>query len=707
MLPDRTLLQETIERYQERSSTRENHLHQLASANLLNVDTPERIDQRLERIARARTATAVGDPNPPNLSEPAIKRILLERLLGQKDLMNVSYLESGLSRARSVCRLILRDRNRRIAGYGTGFLVSPHLLLTNNHVLPNPQQAQNALAEFNYQSNPDGQLLPSIVYSLDPETFFLTQNHLDYSLVALQESQELPPPKELGWNPLIEEQGKVLIGEYVSIIQHPGGEPKQLALRENRVIDLLEHFLHYQTDTAPGSSGSPVFNDQWEVVGLHHSGVPKTDSQGNLLSLDGRIWTPAMGEDRLDWLANEGTRISRIIQDLKARSNLNPQQRQLRSELLEGPPPPRTSPRSEIPSLEKPAISPMPVVEAGVATWTIPLQLSVRLGATGIVSPNQPEPVVPSPAVEEPPGDRPIESPFPPPDTDPQFRQAWQQLERVRRGEIPYYDACQDESERNAYYSQLPGEVESLTPEELFERLHRLLEETHQQHLAYKPSRHLYPWVDLQPNLNLRSLYSHLEYTPERLAREDLSIERERTARLREMMLRESLSSEQLEERIVLLEKQLPYNCEHVVPQSWFSKRQPMRGDLHHLFACEARCNSFRGNFPYTDFADFGETVRSDCGKSAGRKFEPGFGKGEAARATLYFLLRYPGWIDDVNREYTSESLGTLLEWHRDYPVTVRERHRNRAIYRKQGNRNPAIDFPQWVEKIDFRRALG
>jgi len=39
----------------------------------------------------------------------------------------------------------------------------------------------------------------------------------------------------------------------------------------------------------------------------------------------------------------------------------------------------------------------------------------------------------------------------------------------------------------------------------------------------------------------------------------------------------------------------LIFNCEHVVPQSWFAKRKPVRGDLHHVFACEPGCNSFRG----------------------------------------------------------------------------------------------------------------
>ena len=71
------------------------------------------------------------------------------------------------------------------------------------------------------------------------------------------------------------------------IIQHPSGERKQLALRENQVVDVLDNFLHYRTDTSPGSSGSPVFNDQWEIVALHHSGVPKKDAQGRILTKDG------------------------------------------------------------------------------------------------------------------------------------------------------------------------------------------------------------------------------------------------------------------------------------------------------------------------------------------------------------------------------------------------------------------------------------
>ncbi|MCC5640429.1 endonuclease [Nostoc sp. CHAB 5844] len=79
--------------------------------------------------------------------------------------------------------------------------------------------------------------------------------------------------------------------------------------------------------------------------------------------------------------------------------------------------------------------------------------------------------------------------------------------------------------------------------------------------------------------------------------------------------------------------------CEYVVPQSWFQKKEPMRADLHHLFAYEVGCNSFRSNTPYYDFPDFKEAIHTKSGKSGGNKFAPGNGKKEVARATVYFLL--------------------------------------------------------------------
>ena len=171
--------------------------------------------------------------------------------------------------------------------------------------------------------------------------------------------------------------------------------------------------------------------------------------------------------------------------------------------------------------------------------------------------------------------------------------------------------------------------------------------------------------------------------------------------------MKESLGAERLAEEIDLLEATLPYNCEHVVPQSWFGKREPMRGDIHHLFTCESGCNSFRGNTPYFDFSTANEAVRQQCGTRIGNKFEPTDGKGVVARAVLYFLLRYPGEINKTAQEYDEDRLEIILRWHFDNEVTIYERHRNMAVYQKQGNRNPLIDFPEWAKRVDFRLGLG
>jgi hypothetical protein len=163
-----------------------------------------------------------------------------------------------------------------------------------------------------------------------------SDGQLDYALVAVAPE---PGLAAYGWLPLIEDPGKLLVGETVTIIQHPNGEPKQLAVRNNQVVDELELFIHYRTDTDPGSSGSPVFNDQWEVVALRHSGVPKRNPANELLTTDGRVRQEWMGEQRIAWLANEGVRVSRLVRHIRAQA-LPATAEPLRQELLRATPPP-------------------------------------------------------------------------------------------------------------------------------------------------------------------------------------------------------------------------------------------------------------------------------------------------------------------------------------------------------------------------------
>jgi endonuclease G len=266
----------------------------------------------------------------------------------------------------------------------------------------------------------------------------------------------------------------------------------------------------------------------------------------------------------------------------------------------------------------------------------------------------------------------------------------------------PYYEAEADRAEQERYYEGI-DRSDGLA---LYRELSDLLERTHEPRPAYKPTRLVYPWVDLHPDRLLRSIYSGNSFTPEELIRADVAVDATRTERLQELVRREfALGPAALEAEFDALEAELPFNCEHVVPQSWFAKREPMRGDLHHLFACESGCNSFRGNFPYIDFPDFAEAVRNECGRREREGFEPGAGKGPVARATLYFLLRYPGLVGDTEQELPAERLAMLLRWHDGDAVSDYERHRNAAVAELQGSRNPLIDHPNWGARIDFSAA--
>jgi endonuclease G, mitochondrial len=269
-----------------------------------------------------------------------------------------------------------------------------------------------------------------------------------------------------------------------------------------------------------------------------------------------------------------------------------------------------------------------------------------------------------------------------------------------------YYDVESDRQAQEKYYGELAKNT--LSPAQLYQELSELVSRTHTKKLSYSPSVHVYPWVDLRPNLKLQSIYSRQELDPETVIRADLETEAVRASHLQSLKLKSTKAgAAPIQSQIDLLEASLPFNCEHVVPQSWFLKKEPMRGDIHHLFTCEPGCNSFRGNHPYFDFPDFNKVIRNSCGKLEGGKFEPGAGKGATARAVLYFLLRYPGEINKTEKEYKSDRIPTLLSWHKAEPPTEYEKHRNAAIFAKQGNRNPVIDFPEWGEAIAFEQGLG
>ncbi len=275
---------------------------QLDRRNPVDNEPPERIKTRL----------AVARSQGPDV---------LERILVGNDLRPVNYLEKGMDVARAVGRIHKRDsQSGMVLDYATGFLISPRLLLTNHHVFGSSDEARLSEVEFNYQRNKDGAWVGSEFFALQPDTFFFTDEQLDFTVVAIAQTarQSGKLLATFGWLTLDPQIGKVSPGEYLTIIQHPSGEDKQIALRENQLLKIDTHTLWYRTDTAPGSSGSPVFNDVWQVVALHHSGVPEKDVNGNYLTLDGKPYEGPLDDSKIKWIANEGIRVSRLVASLQA-----------------------------------------------------------------------------------------------------------------------------------------------------------------------------------------------------------------------------------------------------------------------------------------------------------------------------------------------------------------------------------------------------
>lgn len=135
-------------------------------------------------------------------------------------------------------------------------------------------------------------------------------------------------------------------------------------------------------------------------------------------------------------------------------------------------------------------------------------------------------------------------------------------------------------------------------------------------------------------------------------------------------------------------------NTEHTFPQGFFNSNLPMRADIHHLFVTKISANSERGNMP---FGEVSNPTWSDGGSQKdGSVFEPrNDHKGRAARAMMYFVVRYQDYSN-----FFAPQESVLRNWHLSYLPNAIDSARNNDIYAFQNNRNPFVDYPQFVHRI-------
>ena len=238
-----------------------------------------------------------------------------------------------------------------------------------------------------------------------------------------------------------------------------------------------------------------------------------------------------------------------------------------------------------------------------------------------------------------------------------------------------YYDGAADGKAATAYYSEVAG----LAPQERTDRLRSLVTSTHKPEANgyhFTVAKNLYTTVDRHPDGTVRSIYS--EEPIQVLKYPDVSLQTLSEQDINTIAGASSVGPEVLGAWLCFQKGSASLNCEHVVPQSYFAEKEPMRSDLHHLYACDMGENNRRGDTPYGHY-------------------EPKGGKGEVARATLYFMLRYP----KVKLPYQPKDIVLLKQWSATDPPDDHERHRNAEIQKIQGNRNPFIDHPEWL--ADFK----
>lgn len=301
----------------------------LSQAHLRRAEEALSFDPRQQRRRLLdRTAVAVADA--PTLRRRIAQalgegadaaQLAIDRLIGTTDQLNVSYLERGMIAADAVARLEVRNAESEVIGWATGFMISPRLLLTNHHVLRTAADAAPSRASFRYEFDALGRPIEACVFALEPSEFFFTDAVIDVTVVAVaaETLDRRQRVARFGWLRLSMSGDTVLPGEWVTLVHHPGGSPKQIALRQNLLIDCWNDDLWYATETAAGSSGAPVFNDSWQVVAMHRGGVPARDGSGAILTVDGEAWTESSDESRIVWRAGVATRTCVVLQRLVER----------------------------------------------------------------------------------------------------------------------------------------------------------------------------------------------------------------------------------------------------------------------------------------------------------------------------------------------------------------------------------------------------
>lgn len=248
-------------------------------------DNPERADiqQFCRRVLRQRLSlnAAAGGPDglaldlDPNAWGMDVQAEELELFLPRQFSFeaDVGALQKGLELSKAVCKITFSDRSPEASG--TGVLVGPDLVLTNYHVLSREAgadlhaRARTAQFAFGYVSASVGTAPPDLRTAAiaDPVVAASPINEFDYALMRLSSKADFKV-KPVALNAT----AQLLPRSPLNILQHPAGEALKVSLSNNGVVktDEARGLVLYVNPTKGGSSGSPCFDEAWQLVALHH-----------------------------------------------------------------------------------------------------------------------------------------------------------------------------------------------------------------------------------------------------------------------------------------------------------------------------------------------------------------------------------------------------------------------------------------------------
>jgi V8-like Glu-specific endopeptidase len=224
----------------------------------------------------------------------------LERLIKKSNLdIDVGGLLMKLPElAAKICKIEYKLSGANVTG--TGFLIGPDVVITNYHVveplIKEKVQPKDLILRFDFKTI-DGSILDqgtkytlATDWLIDQSKYSRSDleakpatppktDELDFALLRVQAPANNTKPAR-GWIEIPTTEHDFTNHKELFILQHPDGRPLKLAMDTDAIIDVNENKtrVRYETNTEHGSSGSPCFDANWNLVALHHSGDPNYDA---------------------------------------------------------------------------------------------------------------------------------------------------------------------------------------------------------------------------------------------------------------------------------------------------------------------------------------------------------------------------------------------------------------------------------------------